>query len=211
MRRLAKLIFLVGFCAWFLSGCTVYTEKQSESLSQAAYATKDSIDCGRFDLADSYSAEVTRLVRPPKNRISILPVYKNHKTAGPSTNNSKPTVSKNDNEVKPPPSRTVVIPPRFGNDPVVVVGTEEYNQLLQDNKIAVQLRADFDNLQNLKVNLDKELQNQYAMRDKMVEDLIRMQKQLVEKDLALLRRNIIIVSLISLMSVGVYLRIKGIL
>ena len=39
----------------FLVSCTVYTEKQSEALSQSVYATKDSIDYARIDLDDSYS------------------------------------------------------------------------------------------------------------------------------------------------------------
>lgn len=212
MRHLVKFVFLVGFSVFLFSGCTVYTEKQSESLSQSVYAAKDSIDCGRFDLADEYATQSTRIVRPPKNRIEILPVYKTNKSAGDNKHTvepktPKPTSATDTKSV----SRTVVIPPRFGNDPVVVVGTEEYDQLLQDNRIAVQLRADFDNLKNLKVNLDAELQKQYEMRDKMVQDLINLQKKLVEKELAILRRNIVIVTLLSCMGIGVYLRIKGIL
>lgn len=211
MRHLAKFLFLLVFSSFIFSGCTVYTEKQSESLSQAVYATKDSIDCGRFDLADEYSTQTTRIVRPPKKRIEVLPIYKNTVPVNSNKNvvdSKKPTPT-----VLPEgkPSRTVVIPPRFGNDPVVVVGTLEYEQLLKDNRIAVQLKVDYENLRNLKINLDAELQKQYEMRDKMVEELLSLQKKIVEKDLALLRRNILIVALFSSLGVGVYLRIKGIL
>lgn len=215
MKNLAKFVFLAAFVANIFSGCTLYTEKQSESLSQAAYATKDSIDCGRFDLADSYSTEVTRIVRPPKKRIEVLPLYKENKQTNVSSSGS---LEKNNSAFKPTAqtetkssSRTVVIPPRFGNDPVLVVGTEEYEQLLRDNRIAAQLKSDYDNLKNLKVNLDAELQKQYQMRDRMVEDLIHLQKKLVEKDLEILRRNILITCLISVLGVGIYLRIKRIL
>jgi hypothetical protein len=45
----------------------------------------------------------------------------------------------------------------------------------------------------------------------MINDLNLMQKKLVEKDLAILRRNIIIVLLIAAMGGATYLRIKGIL
>ena len=206
MRYLVKLALFAFVGSFFFSGCTVYTEKQTESLSQAVYATKDSIDCGRFDLADEYSTQSTRIVKPPKKRIEVLPIYKS------GTSDTKQTVApKTPTTPSKPASRTVVIPPRFGNDPVVVVGTLEYEQLLQDNRVATQLRADYDNLKNLKVNLDVELQKQYEMKDKMVEEIIVLQKKLVEKDLALLRRNILIVALVSSLGVGLYLRLRGIL
>ena len=47
--------------------------------------------------------------------------------------------------------------------------------------------------------------------DKMVRDLNIMQRKLVEKDLAILQRNIIIVVLLGTIGVATYLRIKGIL
>ena len=48
-------------------------------------------------------------------------------------------------------------------------------------------------------------------RDKMIQDLNIMQKKLVEKDLAILQRNIIIVLLLGTIIGATYLRIKGIL
>jgi hypothetical protein len=47
--------------------------------------------------------------------------------------------------------------------------------------------------------------------DKMIRDLNIMQKKLVEKDLAILQRNIIIIGLIITIGGATYLRIKGIL
>jgi len=82
-----KTIILVA-TALLLSGCTVYTEKQSEAVSQTVYATKDSIDNARIDLAEQYINETVKLIKPPKKRIDIQPVYtdegsltlvKNHK------------------------------------------------------------------------------------------------------------------------------------
>ena len=47
--------------------------------------------------------------------------------------------------------------------------------------------------------------------DKMIRDLNTMQKKLLEKDLAILQRNIIIAVLLVSIGAGVYLRMKGIL
>ena len=44
-------------------------------LSEAVYATRDSMDAGRFDLAYKYSNEAARLVSPPKKRIPIASIY----------------------------------------------------------------------------------------------------------------------------------------
>jgi hypothetical protein len=68
------LIYFLLFL--FLPACTVYTEKQSQALSRTVYATKDSLDQARIDLADKYSTETIRLVKPPKKRVEIPPVYK---------------------------------------------------------------------------------------------------------------------------------------
>ena len=61
----------------FLFGCTVYTEKQSNALSQTVYATKDSLEAARIDLADSYINEAVKIVKPPKKRIAVEAIYKN--------------------------------------------------------------------------------------------------------------------------------------
>ena len=60
------------FAVLFLfSGCTVYTEKQSEAVSQNVYAANDSISKARVDLAQFYSNETTRFIKPPKHPIKI--------------------------------------------------------------------------------------------------------------------------------------------
>ena len=87
---------IICLCAALaLTSCTVYTEKRSEALSQAVFATADSVDAARFDLADSYSKEATKLANPPKVRVKIDPIYTKgvkhpkQKTVLPTT----PTVS----------------------------------------------------------------------------------------------------------------------
>ncbi len=180
------------FAAIFLlSGCTVYTEKQSEAVSQSVYATKDSIDLARIDLAESYINETTKLINPPKKRIEISAIYQ------------KP-IQVNDSK-----QRIVIVPEKYKSDKVVVVNTTEYDNLLKDKEIAKKLQKDNEVLAKAKTEFDAERTKQQEMRDKMVKDLNIMQKKLVEKDLAILWRNIIIVALLGLIGGYVYLRMNS--
>ena len=198
-----KKIFLLSFIFLFLNSCTVYTEKQSEALSKAVYATKDSLDNARLDLADKYSEESARIVKPPKKKIDILPVYK--KTIDTISSQSKvsPTIINK--------QRVLVIPEKYKNDTVVVVSSEEYQQLLKDKETYAQIEKDNKNLIEVKQLVDQELIRQKEYNDKMIKDLNIMQKKLVEKDLAILQRNVVIVLLLSTIVGATYLRIKGIL
>lgn len=201
MRK--KIIAAIIFC---LTSCTVYTEKQSEALSRVVYASKDSMDAARIDLADRYVTETTRIVRPPKNRIHIDSVYK-------KIDHHINTVSSNSKHDPVPVSkqRTVIIPEKYRNDTVIVVNTEEYNQLLKDKETFIQIQKDTIDLLDAKKQVDAELIRQMDNRDKMINDLNTMQKKLVEKDLAILQRNIIILGLLAAIGGATYLRIKGIL
>ena len=194
---LATLVVLL------LPSCTVYTEKQSEALSRTVYATKDSIDAARIDLADVYIKEAARIVKPPKTKIEVRPVIK--KTidvlASDSKHNVRPVTSK----------RAVIVPNQYKNDTVVVIGTEEYERLLKDKEIFAQIEKDNARLTETKTLVDQELIRQAEYNDKMVKDLNMMQKKLVEKDLAILQRNIVIISLVVAIAGGIYLRMKGIL
>lgn len=199
-------LFLVLF---FLCGCTIYTEKQSEALSQTVFATKDSIEKARIDLADFYVEQASRIVKPPKKRIDIQAVYKQ------STDiTTIPVISSNHKkspEYNKTKQRVVIIPEKYKNDTVVVVSSEEYNQLLKDKQIFAQLKKDTENITNAKKEVDEELIRQMQNADKMIQDLNKMQKQILKKDLLILRLYIVIFGLISTIVGGVYLRIKGIL
>ena len=185
-----------------LNSCTVYTEKQSEALSQTVHATKDSIDVGRIDLADKYIDQASRIVKPPKKRIDIKPIFKG--TISTLTSNSKESPTYNKAK-----QRVVIIPERYKGDTVVVVSSDEYNQLLKEKEVYKQLEADFKNLQDTKIVVDEELMRQMEYRDKMIKDLNIMQKKIVEKDLAILQRNVVIVILAGVIGVMIYLRFKG--
>ena len=203
MNNITKAVL---FCFLFLvaaPSCTVYTEKQSEALSRVVYATKDSMDAARIDLADKYSTESTRLVRPPKNRISVQSVYKKNIDNITSDSKVTPTIINK--------QRVVVIPEKYKSDTVVVVSSTEYEQLLKDKHTYEQIEKDNANLVETKKVVDDELIRQMEYNDKMIRDLNTLQKKVAEKDLAILQRNIVIVSLLLSIAGGIYLRIKGIL
>ena len=184
---------------FFTTSCIVYTEKQSEALSRSVYATKDSLESARLDLADTYANESTRIVRPPKQRIDIKPVYKksiDNTTAIPTVINKQ---------------RALIIPEKYKSDAVIVVSSEEYQQLLKDKETYEQIEKDNASLVETKKLIDNELIRQMEYNDKMIRDLNVMQRKLVEKDLAILQRNVVIVLLLLTIGGATYLRIKGIL
>jgi len=197
-----KFFYILILCI-FVSSCTIYTEKQSEALSRSVYATKDSLDNARLDLADTYANESTRIVRPPKQRIDIKPVYKKNIDNITSQSKVKPTIINK--------QRVLIIPEKYKNDTVVVVSSEEYQQLLRDKETYEQIEKDNASLVETKKLVDEELIRQMEYNDKMVRDLNIMQKKLVEKDLAILQRNILIIVLLAAIGGATYLRIKGIL
>ena len=195
-------VALICFLFLCSNSCTVYTEKQSEALSKVVYASKDSMEAARIDLADKYITETTRIVRPPKNRIKIDPVYKHVNTVSSGSKHDPIIINK---------QRMVIIPEKYRADTVVVVSSEEYQQLLKDKETFAQIQQDNIGISDAKKEVDEELIRQYNNRDKMINDLNIMQKKLVEKDLAILQRNIIILGLIASIGGAAYLRIKGIL
>jgi len=193
-------ILLISVMALLSTSCTVYTEKRSEALSQAVTATSDSIDVARFDLANQYSKEAVKLAFPPKHKIKISGLVTKKETVDAKTSIiTTNTVTR------------IVVPKELERSDILVVGSPEWEELLKNKDFAEQLKIDNINLTTLKTNVEKELTKQNEMQNKMIQDLNTMQKKLVEKDLAILWRNIVIVSLIATMAAAVYLRIKGIL
>jgi hypothetical protein len=226
MRTIILSLVIVLLCS-----CTIYTEKRSEALSQAVFATADSVQVARFDLADKYSKEATRLAFPPKKAIKISPIVTkpsvkptvNVETPKPNVS-IKPNSSSNTLFTTPisntPPSLLLdpansvirlVIPEKFKDYPLLIENSTEWNDLIKTKEFSKQLEKDIQNLYLLKKGVDEELARQNEMNSKMVKDLNIMQKKLVEKDLAILQRNVVIVSLLLIMAAALYLRIKGIL
>ena len=181
-------------------GCTTtkFVEKQSEELSKAVYATKDSLEYARVDLAQMYSDESARLVPPPKDRIKIEAIVKGNNNNGTE--------------------RVLVLSSKNKNDKIVISDSSEYQDLIKDKRISDQLKQDVQNWNLYSKEVDKQLTEQYKIQNEMIVKIQDLEKQTLEKDklilrkdLAILWRNITIISLIGVIGVGVYLRIKGIL
>jgi hypothetical protein len=188
-----KLIFLIVGMFLLLTSCTIYTEKQSEAVSQNVYAANESLNKARVDLAYFYSNETTKFIKPPKHPIKINAVYE----AGEVSKDPK----------QGPKTRVVIVPDQYKNDKVVVVGSAEYQKLLTDREIKKQLEQDNKNKDNqLKAN-EKELTKQKEMSDKMVKDLNFYQKEVYKLRLHNLWLSIIILTL--LVSIGGYFYIKA--
>lgn len=185
-----------------LPACTVYTEKQSEVLSQSAYLADDSFEAGRFDITDSALDNVIRIVKPPKQRLQIRAIEKPNPLSEVLTEKN---VKLSSNQ------RVVIVPEKFKNQQIVVVNSEEFQQLIKDKKILEQLQGDHNTLVKLKLDVEQELAKQIAYNNKMVEDLNKLQKELLSKKLHILKLYIIIAVMGLIMGGGVYLRLKGIL
>ena len=95
------------------------------------------------------------------------------------------------------------------NDTVIVVRSIEYDQLLRDKEVYKQIQEDNTKLIETKKTVDEELIKQQEYNNKMVTDLNIMQRKLVEKDLAILQRNIVIALLSLIIAFGIYIRFKG--
>jgi hypothetical protein len=218
-----KVLFFVSVLM-FLSACTIYTEKRSESLSQAVAATADSIEFARFDLATKYSKEAERIAYPPKKRIEINPIITKdvssiqiQNTQTPVQINNKKTlinsniVKTNDKNGNETSVLRLVIPEHLKHAKLLIQNSEEWNNLIKTKDFAEQLEKDNLNLKKLASEIDEELHKQLKMNNKMVEDLNKLQKQIVEKNLHILKLYIIIGLLLSTIGGGIYLRMKGIL
>lgn len=181
------LVFLLISCA-----PTRYIPKDSEPLSRAVYAASDSIDLGRIDLADQYSKQAKTLVDPPKQFITIKPMV------------SKATSSDIGKNV-------IVIPPSLKGMKIIVVGSEEYKKLLKIKENAEQLKTEYENLQKEKEEVYKALAEQREAKSQLLKDYDKLVLDLKDKQLALLKRNVIIGVLGLAIGLYVFIKVKKIL
>ena len=181
--------------ALFITSCTVYTEKQSEAVSQNVYATNESLGKARVDLAYFYSNETTKFIKPPKRPIKINSIYE----AG--------SVIKN--EPAGERTRVVIVPDSYKNDKVVVVGSADYQELLKDRETKRILEQDNKNKELQLIANNKELTKQKEMQDKMVKDLNYYQKEVYKLRLRCLWLSITIVGLLVLIGGYIYMRMNS--
>jgi hypothetical protein len=187
-----KRIFLLLVCILTSCAPTRYIPKDSEPLSKAVYATSDSIDLGRIDLADQYAKQAKTLVDPPKSPLVIKPMI------------SKATSSDVGKNV-------IVVPPSLKGMEIVVVGSEEYKKLLEIKENAQQLQVEFENLQKEKEEVYKALVEQRDAKSQLLRDYDKLVLDLKDKQLALLKRNVIIGGFVLLIGLYIFLKIKGLL
>lgn len=219
-----KKYLLILLSLVFLTSCAVYTEKRSQALSRAVAATVDSIDAARFDLAAKYSKEAEKIAYPPKERIIVRPIItkdtknieiKNSKTeisAGSKktqANSSivKITSSKGDEQM----ILRLVVPENLKHAKLLIENSEEWNELLRTKEFSEQLIEDNKNLKKLAQEVQDELTKQLEMNTKMIEDLNKLQKEVLQKRLHIIKLYIVVVLLVAAIGGGIYLRIKGIL
>jgi hypothetical protein len=219
-----KKYFLALFSVMFLTSCAVYTEKRSQALSRAVAATADSISVARFDLASRYSKEAEKIAYPPKERIQIKPVItkdtisvniENSKTdiqvdGKKSLINSNLIKSKNKSGEENSVLR-LVVPEHLKHARLLIENSEEWNELLKTKSFADQLEKDNLNLKKLASEIEEELNKQLRMNNKMIEDLNKLQKQVLSQKLHIIKLYIAIAVLVGSIIGGVYLRMKGVL
>jgi hypothetical protein len=192
MKLSALLVFSLLL---FFNGCTVYTEKQSEIVSQNVYAANDSISKARVDLAQFYSNETTRFIKPPKHPIKINAIYQDGQVVK--------------NGEKPERTRVVIVPDQYKSDKVVVVGSKDYDQLLKDSAVKKQLEEDNKIKDKQLQSNNTELTKQKEMSDKMVKDLNYYQKEVYKLRLSGLWKDIVIVVLLLVIGTFIYIRISA--
>ena len=147
-------------------------------MSQAVYASKDSIEVARLDLTDMYVSQAARIIVPPKHRITISAVYKKG-TVGTSTlasSNSKG-------------QRILVVPEKYKNDKVVVVNSQEYAELLKAVEINAQLEKDKLNLKEHIVVVDTQLANNEKITNELILSNQQLKENVLEKEIIIAKRN----------------------
>lgn len=199
MKRLILALIVV-----FTSSCsnTLYKQVQTEETSRVVYATKDSIDAARIDLASQYATEATRLVVPPKERIQIQSLW----ITPPSSVLTKPSETKTLDKKK-----YVVVPKEYNGLDVMVVGSEEYNALLKIKDYATQLETDNKLLAEAKAQVDAEIVHQQEMHDKMIDDLNKFKLQVSELKLTLFKRNLALGLIVAAGAVVVFIKVRKLL
>jgi hypothetical protein len=185
-----KAVLILGLLT--LASCTYYTEKQSEALSQNVYATSDSLNSKRVDLAYYYSNETTKLVKVPKHRIAIQPVYEAEKVVKTAQSGGK--------------TQVVIVPDKYKGDKIVVVGSTEYQELLKDRDIRKQLERDNANLKKSGEVTQKELKHQQEMHDTIIKNAQTLQIRVYKLEVGIWKRNVAIIGLSLLIAGYIWLR-----
>jgi hypothetical protein len=225
MKHSFNKLFVLLLLLLVITGCTIYTEKRSEALSQAVYATSTSISNARIDFAAKYAEQAKRLAYAPKKQIEILPIVtdavKTIEAINTTTKirppvNSSSTIPTNvitatsiDNQDQK--IIRLVIPEFLKHAKLLIENSEEWNELIKNKQLNAQLEQDKSNLQKLAQDIDAELTKQQKYNSELLNELHRLKTAVAEKQITIYKLYITTAVLIGLILGGVYLRIKGIL
>ena len=164
-----KILLILSFS---IIGCSSpkYIEKTSEALSRAVYASGDSLDSGRVELAKFYNNESQKLIPPPKNRIAVSPIISNSK-------------------------KVITLPESYEGADFVTVHSEEYKSLLKDKKVAQQLSSENSQLSAHIQEIEAERGKQDEIHSQLLKDYMQAQIVIATKDKKLAQRSLIILVL----------------
>jgi hypothetical protein len=176
MRR-----YILLFCILLLASCALFRDlsilKQTEIVSQNTYAIKESAETGRYDLVDFYTKALTRLIVSPETSLSVSPI-----------------IDKDGRYV-------VTLPSRFTNQRILVVGSEEYQKLIQTQAIAKQLLEENIKLIKNTSDIDNAVREQAEALDSLYYENEKYKTQTKLQSENLSKKNIIILSL-SILIIG---------
>jgi hypothetical protein len=144
-----KCLIIIPVILLLLAGCVTFSGKMEQDLKTGVYGAKRSLEVGRIDLADGYINQTARLVPPPKKLPDVKPFLVPKKTTrtvitvnGAVTNTvieyitnivtktSGPTIITN----QPDMSAYIVVPQYLKDMDVLVVDSDTYNNILNENK-----------------------------------------------------------------------------
>ena len=226
MRHSLHKLALITLLLIIVTGCTIYTEKRSEALSQAVYATSSSILNARIDFAAKYAEQAKRLAYAPKKQIDILPLITEDVKKIETVNSSTKITSNSAKKSSVIPTSIItattvdnqnqkivrlVIPEFLKHAKLLIENSEEWNELIKNKEINLQLEQDKANLQKLAQDIDAELAKQQKYNSELLNELHNLKTKVAEKQVTIYKLYITIAVLLGAIVGGIYLRMKGIL
>ena len=226
MRHSLHKLALLTLLLIIVTGCTIYTEKRSEALSQAVYATSSSILNARIDFAAKYAEQAKRLAYAPKKQIDILPLITEDVKKIETVNSSTKITSNSAKKSSVIPTSIItattvdnqnqkivrlVIPEFLKHAKLLIENSEEWNELIKNKEINLQLEQDKANLQKLAQDIDAELAKQQKYNSELLNELHNLKTKVAEKQVTIYKLYITIAVLLGAIVGGIYLRMKGIL
>lgn len=167
--------YVLLFCILLLASCALFKDpsilKQTEIVSQNTYAIKESASYGRYDLVDFYTKELTRLIVSPETFLSVSPI-----------------TDKDGRYI-------VTLPSRFTNQRILVVGSEEYQKLIQTQAIAKQLLEENIKLTKNTSEVDNAIREQAETLDSLYYENEKYKTQTKLQNENISKKNIIILFL----------------